>query len=368
MRAQVAPRLRVHDALEQAAENGRADAGPVERAGVEQRLARGGVEVGDGQRLFEQPAVDVGEGGQLLVEVRRAPLGRGVEHLEQLREQRAGVAPVGRGALFDEGAKALRGEDGGVVGKQAEQQAHEQHFERVPGAFGRAAKLPVAAGLERVVQAAHALGGLDVDGVLRADFLRLVAGDEAEPAHVLVQIGQRKADFAARVQVDHAKARKVAHHQRVRQVALGNAGEVAHGLVERGLERFATRLLLHQHLPWPEQIDVALPAAVLFDRVLEARDAPVGDAEDLEKVDPERDGLLFFIRSIGPAAAEGHGARLDFVPGQGHGRWGKGRSGSTRIVHEAARRAYAGAGGRLPVISGRNSATTVLSLESAVGS
>jgi hypothetical protein len=173
------------------------------------------------------------------------------------------------------------------------------------------------------VQAAHALGGLDVDGVLRADFLRLVAGDEAEPAHVLVQVGQRKADFAARVEVDHAKARKVAHHQRVRQVALGNAGKVAHGLVERGLQGLAARLLLDQHLPRPEQIDVTLPAAVLFDGMLEARDAPVGEAEDLEKVDPERDGLLLFVGRVSPLAAEGHGARLDFVPGQGHGRWAK---------------------------------------------
>ena len=39
------------------------------------------------------------------------------------------------------------------------------------------------------------------------------------------------------VQVAHAEVREVAQHQRVGQVALGNAGEGAHGLVKRGLQR-----------------------------------------------------------------------------------------------------------------------------------
>jgi hypothetical protein len=46
----------------------------------------------------------------------------------------------------------------------------------------------VAAGLELVVEPAHALGGLDVDRVLLLDLLSGVAGDEAEAAHLLVQV------------------------------------------------------------------------------------------------------------------------------------------------------------------------------------
>ena len=104
-----------------------------------------------------------------------------------MRQLRAEVGAVGRGALFDPGAKRLRRlEDAGVVGEQAEQQAHQQHFQRV--AF-------VAAGLERVVQLAHLLGGLDVDRVLRLDLLRLIAGDEAEMLDVLVQVGEPELDF-----------------------------------------------------------------------------------------------------------------------------------------------------------------------------
>jgi hypothetical protein len=41
-------------------------------------------------------------------------------------------------------------------------------------------------GLELVVQPAHALGGLDIDGILRLDDLGLVAGDKAELLDVLV--------------------------------------------------------------------------------------------------------------------------------------------------------------------------------------
>ena len=225
----------------------------------------------------------------------------------------AEVGAVGRGAFLDEVAKALGREDGGVVGEQAEQQAHQQHFERVAG---------VAALAQRVVQAAHALGGPDVDRILRLDFLRLVAGDEAEPAHMLVQVLERERDVAARVEVDHAETREIAHHQGVGQIALGDAGKVAQGLLVGGLQRLAARFLLHQHLAGPEQIDIALAATVLLDGVLETGDAAVGKAEDLEEVDPERDGLLLFVGRVFPAARERHGAGLDFVPGQGHGSEG----------------------------------------------
>ena len=48
----------------------------------------------------------------------------------------------------------------------------------------------VAAGLERIVQAAHTLRSLDVDGVLRLDLQRLVARDETEEFDVFVQVFQ----------------------------------------------------------------------------------------------------------------------------------------------------------------------------------
>ncbi len=99
-----------------------------------------------------------------------------------MRELRPEIGAVGRGALLDPGAERAGGlEDAGVFGEQAEQQAHQQHFERMA---------LVARRLEGVVQLAHALGGLDVDRVLRRDGLGAVTGDEGEMLDALVQVGE----------------------------------------------------------------------------------------------------------------------------------------------------------------------------------
>ena len=229
--AQVAAGLGIHDALEQAAENGGADGRPVQSAGVEQRVAHGGSEVGHGQRLFKQFAVDVGELGQLLVQRLAAPrLGR-VEHLKELGQARAEVGRVGGGAFFNEGTEGLRGlKDAGVVGEQAEQHAHQQNFERV--AF-------IAAGAQGVVQLAHALCGLDVDRVLRLDFLRLVARDETEKANVLVQVFEREFKRLTRFKPVHAKAAEVADDDDLRKVALGQAGKVVQRLLKGAVQVLA---------------------------------------------------------------------------------------------------------------------------------
>jgi hypothetical protein len=310
VRAEVASRLVVHDRLEQGAEDGGRDRAPVQRAGVEQRLAHGRVEVGDGDVFLEQPAVDVGKGSKLLVEVVTARGFRGVEHLEQPGQQGTEVGTVLAGALLDPGAQGLRGlEDAGVVCEQAEQQSHQQHFEVVPA---------VAAFLERIVQPAHALGGLDVDRVLRLDFLRFVAGDEAEVAHVPVQVLEREFVRGPGCQVVQAEGDEVADDDVARQVAFLDAGEIVQRLGKGAVEALAARLLLHQQHAGPEQVDEPLSAAVLLDRVLEGGDALVGDAEDFEEGDPERLGLARFVGGVGPFARKGHRAGLDLVPGQRH--------------------------------------------------
>ena len=43
---------------------------------------------------------------------------------------------------------------------------------------------------EQVVQPAHLLGRLDVDRILRLDFLRAIAGDEAEMPDIFVRVGE----------------------------------------------------------------------------------------------------------------------------------------------------------------------------------
>ena len=145
------------------------------------------------------------------------------------------------------------------------------------------------------MQAAHALGGLDVDGVLRLDFLGLVARDEAEHADVLVQVFEGEFDgfavFAARGKAVHSKARKVADDDDLWQIAFGQAGEVVERLLKGAVEVFAARLVFHQQHAGPEQIDKALRGAELFDVQLKGGHTLVGDAEDFEKINPEGLGL-----------------------------------------------------------------------------
>ena len=93
------------------------------------------------------------------------------------------------------------------------------------------------------MQAAHALGCLDVDGVLRLDLLDLIARDEAKLADVFVQVFEGElhgfAVLAARAQAVHPKAGKVADDDDLRQVALGQAGKVVQRLLKSAVEVFA---------------------------------------------------------------------------------------------------------------------------------
>ena len=171
----------------------------------------------------------------------------GVQNLEQLPQPRTQVRAIGCGALFNESAKRLRRlKDAGVVCKQAKQQPHQQYFKRVAG---------VAAGFQRIVQPPHALGGLDVDRVLRLDGLRLVARHKAKQLDVFVQVFECKLNRLAGGQPVYPKARKVADDDDLRQVPFGQARKVRQCLHERGVQIFATRLLLHQQHAGPEQID-----------------------------------------------------------------------------------------------------------------
>ena len=201
VRAQVAPRLAVHHRLEHRAEDRRADPAPVQGAGIQQQAAHLRVEIGQRQEFLEQLAVDVGQLGQLLVQRVLAALRRGIEHLEDAPDPHAEVGTVFAGALGDEVVEALAREDAGVVGEQAEQQPHQQQFQRVAIKPG---------GLERIVQLAHALGGLHVDRVFFLVRAGLVAADETEAADFLRQIRQREFGLLAGFQIVQDEAPEIA--------------------------------------------------------------------------------------------------------------------------------------------------------------
>ena len=74
----------IHHALEERAEDGGRNGRPVELGTPQQCIAHSAVETGECQTLFEQLPVDVREGGEHVIEMRLSPLGRGVQHLEEL--------------------------------------------------------------------------------------------------------------------------------------------------------------------------------------------------------------------------------------------------------------------------------------------
>jgi hypothetical protein len=116
---------------------------PVERAAVEERVAHSGVERGNRQRLLEQAPVDVGEGAQLLVQRRRSRGVGLVQDLKQLRQLRAEIGPILRGALVQPHPERLRRlEDPGVVGDKAEQHADQQQLQRMIGVAACSAARP----------------------------------------------------------------------------------------------------------------------------------------------------------------------------------------------------------------------------------
>ena len=206
--AEVVARLFVHHALEHRAEDGGGDFRPVERAAVEERPAHFGGERGHRQRLGEQSAVDVGKRRQRLVEDGEPPFRRRVERLEEGGELLCEVTAVSGGALGNEPRELVGLEDAGVLGEEAEEEADEVDFERVPR---------VADGLHRVVESGHLLGGPAVHGVLFADFTAVVSDHVAEERHVLAQVLEGELGQRAVVrEVVEADACEVAHDDRAR--------------------------------------------------------------------------------------------------------------------------------------------------------
>ena len=97
MRPELAPLAGRHHILEHGAEDGGADAGPVEATRGQQvgpyfRIADGHGERG---RIGEEVAVDVGEGGEVVIEASGASLGRRVQNLEEKCKARPEVCAVG---------------------------------------------------------------------------------------------------------------------------------------------------------------------------------------------------------------------------------------------------------------------------------
>lgn len=158
MLSQTAALFRVYHALKHGAEDIGIDFGPVEFAAFEQKAASAGIEIGDGLVCLEKSAVDVGEA----CEMGRQGFGtffRGrVEGLEKCGQDFVCIFAGFVRMAFDEFGKAVFGEDFGVFGKKAEEQAGQEDIEGMD-VFGFFEMVVVA---DLVEKAPHFFGGFGV--------------------------------------------------------------------------------------------------------------------------------------------------------------------------------------------------------------
>ncbi len=224
-------------------------------------------------------------------------------------------------------------EDAGVVGEEAEHQTDQEYLQLLAG---------VAILLEGIVQIAEYTHGALVDGVLVAQALGLVAGDETEEVDSLGQVRQFEFPLGTLVQIVIAEAGEIRNHHITRYLPFLEAREVIEGLLEGTVQVLPRAFMLGEQGAWPEHIDAAvlgIPSLGKFlDMLFEYGNPAPGNAEYLEKLVPE--GLRFALLGshAAPIAGEGGGAGTDFVPDEGgHVGIGRGCLSSSCFISYLAR-------------------------------
>ena len=208
-------------------------------------------------------------------------------------------------SLFNIIFELLSIEYAGVFGKQAEQKPHHVEFQRMAA---------VAGILHLVVQLAHLLGGFDVDRVLRLNFVSLITGDKTKKPRVFVQIFQIKFVLVVFFEIIKSKAGEIRDDNVFGQVALGYAGEIIQRLSVSLVKTLAARFVFDNQHALPEQINVAVFFAELFDRLFKTGHALAGNAEDVKKIIPEGFCLGVLGGLVLPFLGKCEGACFNFVP------------------------------------------------------
>ena len=304
----------VEDALEEGAEDGGGNAGPVEAAGGEEAVAHVAGEAGGLDGVLEEVAVDVGEGGEVFVEGGDALVGRGVEHFEEVVELGAEVGAVFAGAVFDEQVELGGFEDAGIVGEEAEEEPDEEPFQ------GRA---PVVARFHGVVQFGHERGGLEVGRVFLAEAVGLLADEEGEMLDVAVQVVEGEFDHGVSLifgfEVVEHHAGEIGHDHVAGDFVVpvhgGEFGDILEGLGLGLAEVLPGAFVFGEERARPEEVDAVIGVFQAFDFFLEGGQEPAFFAEDGEELVPEGLGLGAFIADMAPLPRELYGPLTDFVPG-----------------------------------------------------
>jgi len=217
-------------------------------------------------------------------------------------------------------------EDAGVLSEKAEEDANEEAFQLVTG---------VAAGFKGIVEAAHDLHSLDVDGVLLLESMLLVAGDEGEVVNVFVQLAkwefngvdativeEREFALVFGLQIMESDAGEVGNDDVtwyfVHPPLADEVANVPEGLRLRLSEVFASAFVFDSNHAGPEEVDVTLIAGDLLDWLFECRYDATANAKDFEELVPK--SLLLRLLALGacPFFGESYRAVADFIPGKRH--------------------------------------------------
>ncbi len=280
------------------------------------------------EALFEELAVYIREGRDVVIDPRLPSLRTGVEDLEEVVELLAEVGAIGTGAVANERGEGFGPEDAVVFGEEAEEETDEKALEFVPGE---------AASFERVVQLAHAGIGFFVCFILRLIAHPRLPEHEGEMPDVFWEIGEnemmfldlaavekRKVELVLRFEIVEDEVGEIGNEHIARDflptIFPGEVFDVGKGLGLREVEVFAVALVLNQQTTTPEEVDRAFVAFQVADILLKGGDGSATQTENVEEVVPES----LFLGALGAItrvlARKADGAVADFVPGEmGHG-------------------------------------------------
>ena len=171
MRADLPALLILHDVLEQRPEHGGTDLLPVKIAARQERRAHGGVEVGEVQPLAEQFPVDVGQRGQMLVQIALTFAFGRIEHFKKVPDLGAGVRPILARPVKNKILERIRFENVRVLREQTKEDSHHEPFEIMAG------ESPFP---EPVVQVGQKVGRVDVRRIFGVEPPCVIPRDERE--------------------------------------------------------------------------------------------------------------------------------------------------------------------------------------------
>ena len=97
---------------------------------------------------------------------------------------------------------------------------------------------------------------------------------------------------------------------------IDEATDVFHALGVGFVEVLACGFLLYEQAAGPKEVDFPPGAGKFFHGLLEGGDGAAFDAEDVEKVIPERLAVAAFRARVFVFARKGNRAAFDFIPGK----------------------------------------------------